>query len=101
METKSNSTYKTCPKCGSENVHPVAVYVICGNTVYTITHDGCYESLPIFENSARGVIIVREFLCENQDCRWRETEEFCCGTVSVSKEIVPLFYGPDSVIWRN
>lgn len=92
---------KTCPKCGNEMVWPVAVYVICGETSYTITSKGCEESLPILSNPARGVIIAREFICENHDCRWREIEEFHKGTVFTSTEIVPLLYGPNSIIWRD
>ena len=93
--------YKKCPICGSEQVWPVAVYVICGKTSYRITADGLEESLPVLDNSARGVIVTREFLCETHDCRWREVEQFHKGSVFETTEIVPLFYGPSTIIWRD
>ena len=97
LETKN----KKCPICGSEEVWPVAVYIICGATCYKITADGCSESRPLWENPACGVIVAREFLCECHDCRWREFEEFNHGFVYEYKEMAPLIYGPDEIIWRT
>lgn len=97
---KLEAKIKKCPICGSEQVWPVAVYVICGETCYKITADGFKES-PHWENLACGVVVAREFLCECHDYRWREVEEFNHGAVEEYAEMAPLIYGPDKIIWRT
>lgn len=95
-----SGTPKVCPKCGDELVRPVAVYVICGETTYQITSDGVKEQQ--YKNRCScGVRIVREFLCENGDCRWREIDEFSHGSTFEASGLVSPWYGPDKVIWRD
>lgn len=95
-----NSTELKCPKCGYNYVYPVAVYIICGNTRHTITGNG-YAQETIAGNDSRGVIIVREFRCESEDCRWLEIDEFHKGNVNQeTREIEPLI-GNTGVIWNT
>lgn len=95
-----SGTRKACPICGSDLIYPVAVYVICGNVTYQVTSDGVREQRYQNRGSC-GVKIVREFLCESGDCRWREVDEFSHGNTYEASGIVSTWYGPDEIIWRT
>lgn len=93
------STFKICPQCGGQMIQPVAVYVICSDTRYTITAEGLREDC-IIPNPTNGVIIIREFLCESRCCRWQEIEEFNHGSVDERFRELEVMSGPIDVMWR-
>lgn len=91
---------KVCPKCGYNYVSPVAVYVSMGNQQMEVTSDNITLHRYIKPvDQCRGVIVTREFVCENGH-RWLEIEQFHKGETFTETQIITN-EGPNDVIWRD
>lgn len=92
----------TCPRCGANNVHPIAVEVNRGGAVAIVDHRGVFEH-PYGPRSGRGVIITRRYACE-AGCLFSLRETFHKG--STSGELVDVAtYDPGResfpTLWRD
>ena len=97
---KSYDKRIVCPVCGYEYAHPVAVYALCNQTRYSITATGLETEMGDFGVSTRGVILVREYLCEMHH-RWYEIEQFNKGETFIETRIAEPLIGPTATIWRD
>lgn len=99
MYNLETTKVKGCPVCNQTMIRPVAVYVVCGNIIYTITRGG-FEQEECADTYGRGVKIIREYVGECGH-RWRDIEEFHKGSVYQRANILYEPIGPKDVIWRD
>lgn len=95
----------TCPVCGFECVHPVAVKVepVSGDTVVYINHDGLHTFVSRAAETIRGIRITTTFLCEEAH-QWDEVRSFHKGITSQTIERGPDwsdFECAPTTIWRD